>query len=230
MLLLLTLACADPEPVGFTLKLSNLSSPGEGLATDGTAYDLAFAPGLVVVHSPEFRLFAVGEASPYAELEALAEDGEPTRLATALGAEPDVHSTGFLQYTNEVDYEAAPMGPGASAYTTADIAADQRFSVLFMYGQSNDVIIAGLGLAAFDPERAALDVDLASSFHFYDLGTELNQEPGVGADQAPRQSAPGEGAAEDVPVEQIIGTDDEGYTYPESAELLSLALYPTAAD
>lgn len=227
-LLLFLFACAAEDPTSFTFKLSNISSPGQGVAADGTTYDLAFAPGLVIIHDPSLTVFTPGTPIGRPELEALAEDGDPTSLYAAIEQDPAVTQLSYLQYTDEVDYHAAPMGPGVFAFTTAEIAPDTLFSVLFMYGQSNDVVIAGLGLSAFDEADAPISTELSSALAFYDLGTEQNQEPGVGADQAPRQSAPNTGTAESGVVARIDGVDAEGYSYPSAAEILTLELYPTA--
>jgi hypothetical protein len=54
-----------------------------------------------------------------------------------------------------------------------------------------------------------------------DAGTELDQEPGVGPDQAPRQDALDQGAEEGAVVRRLADVDD-GYTYPDADEALSL--------
>ena len=57
----------------------------------------------------------------------------------------------------------------------------------------------------------------------WDAGTEVNQEPFVGADQAARQAAPNTGAAENGVV-QSITTVTDGFTYPSVLASLKLTI------
>ena len=58
--------------------------------------------------------------------------------------------------------------------------------------------------------------DITSSISLWDAGTEVNQEPGAGADQAPRQSGPNTGAAEMAGVDLISNRDS--FTYADALE------------
>jgi hypothetical protein len=53
----------------------------------------------------------------------------------------------------------------------------------------------------------------------------VNQEPGVGGDQAPRQSALDTGADENGVVRAIDDVDD-GYDYPAVADTIRVTLSP----
>ena len=57
----------------------------------------------------------------------------------------------------------------------------------------------------------------------WDAGTEVNQEPGVGADQAPRQKAPDTGAAENGTVRLLTDVKD-GFTYPAAGDVLKVTI------
>jgi hypothetical protein len=66
-----------------------------------------------------------------------------------------------------------------------------------MFGQSNDLFYAPKeGMALFDQQNKPLQGDITRTLVLWDAGTEVNQEPGAGPDQAPRQKAPNTGAVE----------------------------------
>jgi hypothetical protein len=99
--------------------------------------------------------------------------------------------------------------PGESYifYVTPD-AAHPSLTIAAMVGESNDAFIATppTGVRLLDPSgalRRALDVreDLMSTLATWDAGTEANEPPGVGLNQAPRQAATNTGPAD--PDDQI---------------------------
>jgi hypothetical protein len=52
---------------------------------------------------------------------------------------------------------------------------------------------------------------MTSPIGLYDAGTEVNQVPGAGVDQAPRQPKPNTGRAERVPIDLVTNTDATRY-------------------
>ncbi len=66
-----------------------------------------------------------------------------------------------------------------------------------MMGQSNDWFYAPAesGIPLFKKGKP-IRGDITSQMILRDAGTEVNQEPGIGPDQGPRQKAPDTGAAE----------------------------------
>lgn len=79
----------------------------------------------------------------------------------------------------------------------------ERFSLATMFVQSNDWIFATPpeGLAIAD-----LDGDITDQLLVVDPGTEADQRPGFGPDQAPRQAGPNVGA--DDPDSNVRLVDD----------------------
>ena len=225
--LALLLACRPPyNEAKFTFTLANTSEPGTLQARDGTAYDADFAPGLLIVHGPSFALVVDGEPAGLDGLEALAEDGDPTKVDATLGTMDTVAAAEHLEFEDMSTYEAAPMGPGASAAISLTVNDWQHVTVAFMFGQSNDIIIAGLGMVLFDGDGDPIYGDVTSELRYYDMGTEVNQEPGVGSDQAPRQAAPATGAPESADVFGFDTTDASGFTYPAIGSVLTLSADP----
>lgn len=66
-----------------------------------------------------------------------------------------------------------------------------------MFVPSNDLVFAfgDDGIALFDGDTA-IDGDVSSDVAIWDVGSEVNQEPGVGLDQVQRQTAVNTGADE----------------------------------
>lgn len=90
-----------------------------------------------------------------------------------------------------------PIGPGGAYEFSFTARPGMRLSIVTMFGQSNDWFYA--------PQRQGIDLfrngkpisgDITAEFMLFDAGTEADEEPGVGANQAPRQTGPNTGAAE----------------------------------
>ena len=54
----------------------------------------------------------------------------------------------------------------------------------------------------------------------WDAGTEVNEEPGVGLNQAPRQAGPNTGMTENGIVKMV----NDGYTYPAVSEVIRVTI------
>jgi hypothetical protein len=92
-----------------------------------------------------------------------------------------------------------PLLPGSSYAFTFDAPPGSRLSFATMYVQSNDLFYAPdeAGIALWDASGTQISGDITAQIDLWDAGTEVNQEPGVGADQAPRQAGPDTGTNED---------------------------------
>lgn len=127
------------------------------------------------------------------------------------------------------DYQAVgttgAIAPGSNASFTFNAGKGSYLSFATMFVQSNDLFYAPGegGIALYDNMGNALTGDITSMVDLWDAGTEVNQEPGVGADQAPRQSGPNTGAAENGNV-QLLSAVNDGYTYPMNNEVINVSL------
>ncbi|UTW61941.1 spondin domain-containing protein [bacterium SCSIO 12741] len=106
-----------------------------------------------------------------------------------------------------------PAMPGNSYSFTFPAAPGAKLSFATMYVQSNDLFFgaSGDGIELFNGSTPVTG-DVTSQVLLIDAGTEVNQMPGTGADQAPRQSGPNTGAAENGTVREISMVND-GFTY-----------------
>lgn len=221
---------ADSAPVDASvelrLTLDNVSAPGALATSDGGQHDMPLAPGILVVHQPGWSLFQEGgAAADQPGLEALAEDGDPAALFEALSQVPEVLHTAVVGPVDEVTYDSLPIHPGEGTAERFFAEPGQHITVASMFGQSNDVFLSTApgGVALWSGDQRVTG-DLSAELRLWDAGTEVNQEPGLGADQAPRQSAPGAGQEEGGVVHLIGEQDAMGFTYPSAGELAAMGL------
>ena len=222
---------ADPL---FTAGAADRGEGLEALAEDGDPAALAaalavrtgiatpLAPGVVAVHTGDARLFEAGAADVGLGLEDLAEDGDPDPLAAALDGATGVQGV-FTLTIPEGTSTAGPIAPGQSYSVLIEAAPGARVSFATMFVQSNDLFYAfpGEGLALFTPGGGAVTGDVTDQVMLWDAGTEANWWPGLGPDQAPRQSGPDTGAADpDDTVREV----DDGYSYLPTDRALRVTL------
>jgi len=212
---------------------------GEGLAAiaeDGDPSGLAMnvesrtgiagpiAPGAFAVHTAPSVLFMTGAGDAGLGLEALAEDGDPSALAAAMAASADATGSGAFN-TPSGAAGPAPAFPGESYSFQFDAVPGERLSFATMYVQSNDLFFApsDAGLELF-PGGTALNGDVTDMIMLMDSGTEVNEFPGIGLNQAPRQSGANVGAAEGGLVQLV----DDGYMYPAVGTVVRVTIRPVS--
>ncbi len=203
------------KAVTFLVRIENISGDSD-LPTP-------FAPGVWVLHSEAGPLFIEGEADKGYGLEALAEDGDPSGLAEALNG-MDLHA-GVFNTPAGAD-GPGPLLPGESYEFEVKATADTPYlSFATMFVQSNDLFVGPgeSGIALFDMDGMAMMGmhDVTADMDLWDAGTEANEEPGVGGDQAPRQSGPNTGLPE---IEGTVRVVDDGYTYPDVSALVKVTI------
>ncbi len=206
----------------------------EGLAEDGTVSDLAaalaartgvtspLAPGAYAVHSAAVQMFTDGAPDAGLGLEALAEDGDPSGLASSLAGVSEVSASGVFN-TPTGAAGPGPAFPGDAYTFTFEASPGDLLSFATMFVQSNDLFYApdDAGLALFQGETP-VSGDITAQLRLWDAGTEVNQEPGIGGDQAPRQAGPDTGADE----AGVVRVVDDGYTYPSTGTVVQVTITP----
>ncbi len=209
------------EPIQFNINMENTSAAGDLIPSVGDPTDILFAPGILILHTDDFALIEPGAPSLYPGFEAMVEDGSNADLIADLDGESGVISAESFAAL-DASYKDSPMLPGERATKSVDAVPGQRITVATMYGESNDVFVAALSIPLFDVDENALETDATADLTLWDAGTEINEEPGIGDSQAPRQSAPGSGEDEGGNVVEINGTDAAGFEYPDPSDMLSL--------
>ena len=224
----------DDDPL-FTVGEADRGEGLEGLAEDGANGDLAdaladrtgltgpIAPGVYAVHAVPSGLFAAGSASS-SGLEALAEDGDPSGLAGAVDGAAGISVSGAFD-TPVGAAGAAPAFPGEEYEFTVTAVPGDRLSFATMFVQSNDLFFAPSdgGIDLF-PGGSALSGDVTGMVLLWDAGTEVNEAPGFGLNQAPRQAGPDTGDDEAGVVRQV----SDGYVYPAVGDVIRVTVQPGA--
>lgn len=216
---------SSAAPTTFTIRIENVSTATTLRPSTGGGAPAPVSPGVWAVHGDAEPLFTIGLPDRGAGLEALAEDGNPAPLAAALRAAPRVRDAGA--FTTPVGAAGpAPLLPGQTFELTVSARAGERLSLASMFGQSNDLFYAvePRGIPLFDAGGAPLRGELTARLVLYDAGTEVNEEPGAGPNQGPRQSAWNVGPAEHGVVRPVL----DGFTYPATAGVLRLTISPAS--
>ena len=203
------------DSVTYVVRIENISGDSD-LPTP-------FAPGVWVLHSEPGALFIEGEADKGYGLEALAEDGDPSALAEALNG-MDLHA-GVFNTPVGADGPGVIL-PGQAYEFEVKVTADAPYlSFATMFVQSNDLFVGPgeAGIALIDMDGMAMEGmhDVTADLELWDAGTEANEEPGVGGDQAPRQSGPNSGLPE---IEGTVRVVDDGYSYPAVSALVKVSI------
>ena len=203
----------------FTVRIENISSKDGQTASDGSRWPFALSPGIWVAHDKDVILFKEGQAASPG-LERQAEDGNPEGLVQMLDAQ---HHTGHGIFNSPVGAAGpGPIGPGGAYEFTAAARPGMKLTLALMFGQSNDWFYAPeKGIDLFKNGRP-VGGDVTSQFVLYDAGTEKNEEPGVGANQALRQKGPNTGDDERGRVHKA----KDSPFYNRTAELFRVTITP----
>lgn len=201
----------DPH-VGFAIRIESVTGPQTLVLPDGTATAAPISPGMIAVGTAENALFKAGDLAGDSGLELLAEDGNPVGLIARLAGKSGVSDAEFI--IPNLHYRVVAK-PGDRLY----------FASMFVH--SNDLFYAfdPLGLPLFDDLRQPISGDMTQRVTLWDAGTELNQAPGVGPDQAPRQPAPGVGTNTKNAVMKVSDVHD-GFTYPATQNVIRITVTP----
>ena len=210
------------KPTRFTIRVENITKPDAFTASNGVKWSLAFSPGTAILHTVKAPVFTAGKKDRGKGLEAQAEDGDPGMLAKSLAGVKGIKSV--TVFNTPVGASApGPITPGAAYEVTVSAVPGDRLSLTLMMGQSNDWFYAPAesGIELFKNGQA-ISAEITSQLVMWDAGTEVNQEPGIGSDQGPRQKASNTGKSENGPVHKI----DDGKTYSMAAKVMRITVTP----
>jgi hypothetical protein len=205
----------------FKENTKDMSKGLEALAEDGnpagivannqkeSGVNTPFAPGIWAVHeSGKMPLFTTGIAGS-AELEALAEDGDPSKMGNSLTTKVGVKSSGVFN-TPVSASGPAPIFPGEQYEFTFTASKGEYLSLATMYVQSNDLYYSfGQSGIALWNGNSPISGDLTMDIDLWDAGTEVNEYPGLGLYQPVRQSGANTGMVENGIVLKV----SDGFMY-----------------
>ena len=203
----------------FIVRIENISS-GEQTNASGTKYPFALSPGMFVVSEKEMPLFKVGKKANNG-IEIQAEDGNPTGLVDLLKTKAGSINLGVFNKPVGADMPA-PILPGGAFEFEVMATEGQKLTLTTMFGQSNDLFYAPNKAIAFFEKGQPLSGDITDKLMLWDAGTEVNEEPGTGANQAPRQKMANMGMAE----KGIVKLVNDGFKYPDTKSVLRVTVTP----
>lgn len=210
-------AFGKKQEAKFKVRVENIGS--SQLTTEGGAkYPFALSPGLFVVTNKKMDFFKLGKKAN-AGLEAQAEDGNPGVLAEELKTKVGSVNMGIFN-TPVGAGGPAPILPGGAYEFEFTASEGMKLNIIAMYGQSNDLFYSPKDAINLFENGQAISGDITDKFMLWDAGTEVNQAPGVGADQAPRQKGPNTGAAENG----VVGLVKDGFSYPNTKDVLKITI------
>jgi hypothetical protein len=207
----------------FTIKVENISK-GEALKlSNGGAAPFVSAPVLWVISSGSTNpIFAGGKHDAGLGLELLAETGNPSALAKSLGGKSGI--VGIGADAMPVGGEAeGPLAPGQHYEFEITARPGEVLSAAWMFGQSNDLFYSNeRPITLFDAAGKPISGEMTAQLALWDAGTEVNEEPGLGPNQGPRQATPDAGVSEHQGVAHV----HDKYSYPRVADVLRVTITP----
>ena len=211
------------QPTKFTLRIENTTKPDAFTASNGVKWSLAYSPGTAVVHTENAPVFSAGKKDRGKGLEAQAEDGDPSMLAKSLKGAKGIKSVAVFN-TPVGASGPGPITPGAAYEVTVSAVPGERLSLTLMMGQSNDWFYAPAesGIELFNDGKP-ISGDITSQIMLWDVGTEVDQEPGIGSEQGPRQKGPNTGKAENGVVKKVA----DGKSYADAPSVMRVTIKPS---
>lgn len=209
----------------FFIRVENTSS-GEVLKlSNGKSAPFVSAPVLWVIHDGSTNpIFTGGKPDAGQGLELLAETGDPTKLVKSLTGKSGIVAIGAVAKPVGAEAEG-PLTPGQ--WYEFEIVAEpgQVLSTAWMFGQSNDLFYSNQRpIALFDASGKPKSGEMTAQLSLWDAGTEVNEEPGLGPNQGPRQKTPDAGRAE----RQGIARVRDKYSYPRTSDVLRVTITPAS--
>ena len=210
----------------FTVRIENVSADNALKLSNGKAEPVGVAPVLYLVHTNRGPLFTSGQPDRGKGLEALAEDGPTGPLEKSLKGQAGIVHVG----STDTPIGASSPGdiwPGQAFEFKITAKPGERLTIATMFAQSNDLFYAPRedGIALFDASGNPIRGDITSQILLWDAGTEVNEEPGLGPNQAALQAGPNTGSAEHGVVRPITEVKD-GFHYPTVPEVLRVTITP----
>jgi hypothetical protein len=213
--------------VEFTVRVENVSTDKTLKLSNGMTAPAPTAPVLWTITDEGNPLFTTGKKDRGVGLERLAEEGNPGVLADYISANVKSVLTSGVVTMPVGDKEAGPITPGKAYEFKVSASPGQRLTMAMMFGQSNDLFYAPgeKAIALFDASGQPITADITNQLVLWDAGTEVNEEPGLGPNQAPRQPSPDAGAAE----QGVVRLVKDKFKYPGTQQVVRVTVKPSSA-
>ncbi|ASJ72185.1 spondin domain-containing protein [Granulosicoccus antarcticus] len=207
----------------FSVLLENISTTETlGVASDSTTQAVPLSPGVFIVHrdAADSPLLLPRDAAN-AGLEAVAEDGNVALYAEAV--------PGSVPFNTPVGADApGPIGPGGAYEFTLQAVDGDKLDFVAMFIPSNDWFYtatdADNSLDLFVNGQPVSGEVAEGEIAIWDAGTEIDEEPGTGANQVQRQAEANTGDVDpDTRVSSLTG---RGQTVNLNGRVLRVTITP----
>ena len=205
----------------FTVTIENVSND-QTLPTSQGSVAVPLSPGAYIVHRADRNPLLDPRAPAGTSLEALAEDGD----ASGFPAEVP----GSVVFNTPVgDDSPGPIFPGGSYQFSFSAAPGDRLAIATMFVQSNDWFYSTTdadddSISLFENGQP-VSGDVSDRLTLWETETELDEEPGTGPNQAPRQPAPNTGIDETGTVGSLAG---KGKSVELNGQVIRVTITPDA--
>ncbi len=210
-------------PMKFEVRIENVGNNESQPLPGGGGVPIPLSPGVWTITHGRNPIFKPGNYDRGLGLEHIAEDGNPTELGANLMGKYGVQSSGIFN-TPVGAPGPQPAFPGQAFVFMVEAKPGEILSFATMYAQSNDWFYAPgfFGIPLFDFWGNPMSGNMTNYVGLWDAGTEVDQVPGIGPDQAPRQSAPDTGESE----HERIWPPQDGFVYPPTGEVIKITITP----
>jgi hypothetical protein len=210
----------------FTITVANISTGDALKLSNGESAPFVSAPVLWVIHDGSTNPIFIGGAPGAGQgLEFLAETGDPSKLVKSLTGKNGIVAVGAAAKPVGVGTEG-PLTPGQRYEFEIVAQPGQVLSTAWMFGQSNDLFYSNdRPIPLFDALGKPKSGEMTAQLALWDAGTEVNEEPGLGPNQGPRQKTPNAGVAE----RQGIARAHDKYSYPRTGDVLRMTITPVVS-
>lgn len=176
----------------FVVRIENVSTSATlNVASTGETQAVPLSPGAYIVHrnASSSPLLLPSDAAN-AGLESVAEDGNPAEYPATV--------PGSAIFNTPVGADGpAPIGPGGAYEFTVTAIDGDKLDFVTMFIPSNDWFYTATdaddSIDLFVSGQPFSGVVDASNISLWDAGTEFDEEPGTGPNQAQRQTGPNTG-------------------------------------
>jgi len=207
----------------FTVLLENISTPETlAVASDNSTQAVPLSPGAYIVHreANDSPLLLPRDAAN-AGLESVAEDGNPGEYPAAV--------PGAAVFNTPVGADGpAPIGPGGSYEFTIQGVDGDKLDFVTMFIPSNDWFYtatdADNSLDLFVGGQPVSGEVASADIAIWDAGTEADEEPGTGPNQAQRQAGPNTGDVD--PNTQVSSISGRGQSVSLNGPVLRVTITP----
>lgn len=176
--------------------------------------------------SPVIALAIFSSCDKQDEMQVMPNQGNFTVTIENIGSTFNFLGSGVFN-TPLGDSQPGPATPGKKYEFSVNAGRKQKLSFVTMLASTNDLFFGpdGSGISLYDENGDPISGDVTEQVYLWDAGTEVNEEPAVGANTVGMQSGPDTGMVEDGNVLKIEDvTNGFAFDYPPVNELIKVSV------